>query len=101
MVPHSKDSSPKGSKRGIEVSLQDVARQILVLHNFAQHLLHIGGVYDELLTFFLRRVEADFVKDAFHERVQTACADVLGAFVYAKSKAGNFVERLWCELQLH
>src|SRR5208282_1477588 len=41
--------------------LQYVAGQILIFHDLAQHLLHVGCVYHELLAFLLGRLEADFV----------------------------------------
>src|SRR5260370_211141 len=81
--------------------LQYVARQILILDNLAQHLLHVGRVHLELLSFLCGSVKADLVEHALHNRMQTSGADVFCAFVHAKRKARDFFERFGRELQLH
>src|ERR1700682_2865625 len=39
----------------VKESLQYVPRQILIFHNLAQHLLHVGRVHLELLAFLFGR----------------------------------------------
>jgi len=55
---------------------KDVARQILVFHDLAQHLLHVGASNFKLRALFLGRLEADFVEHALHDGVQAAGSDV-------------------------
>src|SRR5438045_3090557 len=81
--------------------LQDVARQVLVLHDFCQHLAHIVGVDFDVLALFFWRLEADLIQYAFHDGVQAARANILRAFVHAEGEPGNFLQRLASEFQLH
>src|ERR1035438_9894612 len=82
-------------------SLEYVPRQILILHNLAQHLLHILRVDFELLPFFLRRLKADLVEHPFHNRMQSPRPNIFRTFVYPECKARDFFQRVGSELQLH
>src|SRR5258708_6983645 len=81
--------------------LQYVPRQILILHDLTEHLLHVGRVHLELLALLFGRLEADLVEHALHDGVQAPGADIFSAFIYAKSKARDFFERFGRELQLY
>src|SRR5262245_52013780 len=92
------------SSRGWQVSssrLQNVARQILVFHDVRQHFSNIVRVHCNLLAFFLRRLEAEFIEHALHDGVQAAGSDIFRALVYTEGEVSNFIQCLWSELELH
>src|SRR5579862_1750928 len=81
--------------------LQNISRQILVLHNIRQHLAHIIRVDDNVLALFLRSVKAQLIQHPLHNRVQPPRADVFRVLVDAEGKPRNLIQRLRSELQLH
>ena len=56
--------------------------------------MYIRRVDRELLAFSFRRLETDLVEHALHDGMQSPSADIFRAFVYAESKASDFVERV-------
>src|SRR5271165_1265644 len=61
----------------IHCPLQYILRQVLVLHNIREALLHVGRVDDDRAAAF-RRLIADAFEHALEHRVQSSRADVLG-----------------------
>ena len=61
----------------------------------------IVSVYLELLAFFIRRFEADFIQHPLHDGMQAPRADILRAFIHAEGEAGHFFQRFGGEFQLH
>src|ERR1035438_3903411 len=81
--------------------LQYVARQILVLYDFTQHLLYVGCVDYELLAFSLGSLEADFVQHALHDGVEAAGTDIFRALIHSKCETRHFIESIGSEFQLY
>jgi hypothetical protein len=81
--------------------LQNISREVLVLHDVGQHVTYVICIDFEVLALFIRRIEADLVQHAFHDGVQAARSDVFGPFVDPEGKTGNFFQRVLGEFQLH
>ncbi len=51
------------------VHLENIAREILILHELAQMLVDIGRIDDDGLPALVRRLEGDYLQEALHDRV--------------------------------
>src|SRR5208283_1576430 len=81
--------------------LQNVSRQVLVLHDVGQRIAHVVRVNDHVLLFHVGGLEADDVEHLLHDGMQAPRADVLRAFVHAEGEMRHLLQRLRSELQLH
>src|SRR5688572_15079061 len=69
--------------------LENVARQVDIFDDVAESLADIVAVDQELLPGQLVRAEGQIVEQAFENRMQSPCADVLGALVHRGGEAGD------------
>ncbi len=51
------------------VHLENIAREILILHELAQMLVDIGRIDDDGLPALVHRLEGDYLQEALHDRV--------------------------------
>ena len=56
-------------RMGAALHLQNVAREVLILHELAQMLVDIGRVDDDGLPALVRRLEGDYLQEALHDSV--------------------------------
>src|SRR5215469_2538220 len=80
--------------------LQDVAAEILILHDVHELFIDIGGVNFNVLFFEVGSLERDFVENFFKNSVQAARANVLGLLVDASGKAGHCGNGVFRKIQL-
>src|SRR5262249_2108819 len=82
------------------IRLQNIAREILVLRNRVEHAVDVSGVDAQALVLQLGRVERHLVEQLFHDGVEPARADVLGAIVDEGGDVGDALDGVGRELQL-
>src|SRR5215469_9819566 len=82
-------------------ALQNIAAQILVLHDISQHLAHVVGIDGDLLAFLFGRSEAQLIEHALHDRMQPARSDVFRALVHTEGEACHLFQSFVGELQFH
>jgi hypothetical protein len=82
------------------INSEDVPRQILVLHNIGQHFSNVVGIHVDGLFVHIRRVEADFVEHALHDRIQPARDDIIRGYIHLESETGNFIKSFEGKCQL-
>src|SRR5258706_8561727 len=70
----------------LKISLQNISRQILILHNIRQHLPYIIRVDNNVIPFALRSIEAQLIEHPLHDRMQPPRSDILRALVHPKRK---------------
>src|SRR6516162_4239552 len=80
---------------------QNVAAQVLVLHNVHELLVDVRGVNFNVLFLEVRRLERDFIKNFLEYGVQAARADIFGLLVDAGGKTGDRGDGIFGEIQLH
>src|SRR5262245_48711221 len=80
---------------------QDVPREILIAGDVAQPRLDIGGVHRQILAGHVGRRERDVLEELFHDRVESAGSDVLGARVDPHGHVGDRLHRIRREGQGH
>ena len=67
--------------------LENVAAQVLVLHDIRQLLLHVGGVHFKGFLLHFRSFEGNFLENFFQNGVQAARADIFGVLVHLGGEA--------------
>src|SRR5262245_30615178 len=83
-----------GRANGVLRPLQDEPRQIRVLGEIADVLVHVGGVDRNGLAGAVGGGERDLVEHALHHRLQAARADVLDAGIDLHRDVGNGIDRI-------
>src|SRR5579871_513514 len=63
--------------------LQDVAAQILILHDVGKLLVDVGGVDLNVFLFKVRSFEGKLIQNLFEDRVETAGANIFSLLVDA------------------
>ena len=83
-------------------ALQNIARQVFVLRQFAEVAVDVGRVDHDrcaiLLAGQVAGAEGDFFQQAFEQGVQAACADVLGFLVDLVGNLGDALDTFGNEL---
>jgi len=74
--------------------LQDVAAQVLVLYDFGELFVHVGGIDLDVFLFEIGSLEGKFVKNLFQNSVQATGADVFGLLVYDRGELGDGIDRV-------
>src|SRR5262249_16526509 len=82
-----------------KLHLQNVAAEILILHDVGKHLLDVCRIDSDGFLFKVRPLERDLVEKLFHDRVQAARPDVFRTFVDSGGEARDFVYRVIQESQ--
>src|SRR5258707_12567683 len=72
--------------------LQNVTAQVLVLHDFCELLLHVGGIYFDVFLLQVLLFHASLVQNFFENGVQEPRAGVLGLLIAAGCKLGEAVD---------
>src|SRR6185369_11088024 len=93
--------SNRSKRPGRKRDLQNEFAQILVLRQRGQFLLDICGVDRNLAMSHIGSLEAQFLEQPFHDRVQPTGPDILGRLIHAEGKVGQSVGGVRRELQIH
>ena len=70
--------------------LQNISRQILILHNIRQHLPHIIRIHGYMLAFSFRSIEAQLVQHSLHDGMQPPRSNILRTLIHPKGKMCDF-----------
>src|SRR5437879_282437 len=91
-------ASPRRA-RATTLFLQDVAAQILVIHDLAEPLAHLVRVELDALLGQLREIEQHVLEQGRHDGVEPAGPDVLHALVRLGGNAGDLLDAVVRELE--
>ena len=80
--------------------LQDITRQILIGHQFAQMLIHIIRIHMDNFAGFVGGFQRNNLKQTLHNRIQTPGADIFGGFIYLPCDFSNPSDTGLCEREL-
>ena len=78
-------------------TLQDVAREVLVLRQVGELPVHEGCIDLDRRTTAVGGLEGDLLQHPFHDGVQSPRADVLGALVDRPGDRGNPADTVRCD----